>query len=382
MTSWGCAAKDLGGKLTISSPHPNPLKNLKEDKMKKVFIVLLCLITVALSLASCSKPPEYAEIEGRLKELVEASYDVNDILFGDGLEVYERVYEKDFLVHKDSKTNKVYYYYRIEDETLGEVYAYRHTDILYFIRTETERSGEEHVYRDEQGGYYYEITYNGAEMEKEVSSYKDPSTEKTYYFYKIADENYGTVYEYRNQIIKYMVRERVRRPEGEPIYENAELGYYYYEIDYVEKQYELYYDDEDPEGYSYVRFDEKYTSIDAIKIYAETVYSKQYLEGVYEMLFTGTITSDGSETTVGARYIDHEDSNGNVLLMQSDSYESMIKGKRLYDFSTAKVVKPGSSEFANVEIESYLEGEPDKRVTVTLSLVKQEGVWYLDSATY
>jgi hypothetical protein len=61
----------------------------------------------------------------------------------------------------------------------------------------------------------------------------------------------------------------------------------------------------------------------------------------------------------------------------------MIKGKRVYDFSTAKVVKPGSSDFANVEIESYLEGEPDKRITVTLSLIKQsDGQWYLDSATY
>ena len=42
---------------------------------------------------SCSKPPEYSEIEARFKELVEASYAINDIFFGEGLATYERVYE-------------------------------------------------------------------------------------------------------------------------------------------------------------------------------------------------------------------------------------------------------------------------------------------------
>ncbi len=351
--------------------------------MKKVFIVLLCLITLALSFTSCSKPPEYAEIEGRLRELVEASYGVNDILFGDGLAVYERVYEKDFLVHVDSKTNKVYYYYRIEDEALGDILAYRHTDILYFIRSEVEKSDSQHVYKDADGGYYYQITYNGTDMEKEIATYKDTATDKTYYFYKIADDTYGTVYEYRLQTMKYMVCETSRRSEGEPIYENAETGKYYYQIDYTEKQYEMYYDAEDPDGYSYVRFDEEYTSIEAIKAYAETVYSDQYLEGIYETLFTGAIITDEDGAALGARFIDHEDSNGQVFLMQSDEYKSLIKGKRIYDFSTAKVVKPGNSGFVNIEIESYLESKPDKRVTVTLSLVKQsDGQWYLDSATY
>ena len=350
--------------------------------MKKAFIVLLCLITVALSLVSCSKPPEYAEIEERFKELIEASYSVNDILFGEGLEVYERVYEKDFLIHKDSKTNKVYYYYGIEDEELGYILGYRHTEILYFIRSETEKEGSEYIYKDSEGGYYYQISYNGAEMEKEVSSYKDPATDITYYFYKIADDKLGTVYEYRLQTMKYLIRETSKRADDTPIYENAELGYFYYPIDYVEKEYELYYTDEDPDNYSYVRFDEEYISIDAIKAYAEEVYSKQYLEGVYEMLFTGAVISEQTSGSLGAKYIEHEGSDGNVLLMQSDIYQPMIKGKRIYDFSTAKVVKPGSSEFANIEIESYLEGEPENRVTVTLSLVKQDGEWYLDSATY
>ena len=62
---------------------------------------------------------------------------------------------------------------------------------------------------------------------------------------------------------------------------------------------------------------------------------------------------------------------------------SGIKEKRIFDLSTAKVVRPGNKKFANVRIESYAESDPSRRTTVTLSLIKQDdGKWYLDSATY
>ncbi len=418
--------------------------------MKKILAMALCIVTLTLCVTSCSKPPEYSEIEERLKELVEASYGVNDILFGDGLPIYERVYEKDFSVWKDPETYEVYYYYAINDSALGEIIAYRVTDISFYILSDTELSGGEFIGRKEgkncykidyddsqlyyyapssqrQEGkelayedkknelYYYEIEYNAEGKEKTEGVFEDKELnkkykynviedetlgtvyeylgkkqkkvesraegEETYYFYTMSDEVYGTVYEYRRQNVKYLQKLDAKKDGAEPLY--SADGRYYYTVDYKEKAYDFYYSGKEPEGYSYVRLDAPYTSIEQIKEYAETVYSKDYLSGLYEMLFTGAVISDEASGSLGARYFSYEETDGNVWLMQLDEYESIIKSKRIYDFSTAKVVRPGSSEFANVEIETYTESEPDNRITVKLSLVKQEdGEWYLDSATY
>ena len=61
--------------------------------MKKILSFLLCLILMIPSLVGCSNPPQFSEIEGRLAELIEASAGVNDIIFGEGLETYERIYD-------------------------------------------------------------------------------------------------------------------------------------------------------------------------------------------------------------------------------------------------------------------------------------------------
>ncbi|MBO5415283.1 MAG: hypothetical protein J6A83_01475 [Clostridia bacterium] len=421
--------------------------------MKKFLAMALCVITLLLGFTSCSKPPEYSEIEERFKELIEASYEVNDILFGEGLPTYDKVYEREFSIWKDSETDEVYYYYELSDDALGEILAYRATDITFYVLSDTElsgaefigrkqgkncyridyddselyyyiassekREGEEIVYEGTDKNtnkkiYYYETEYDSEGKEKTEGVFTDETTNKkhkyytieddtlgtvyeylgkkpkkvessaegenTYYYYTMTDETYGTVYEYRRQNINYLQKLSEKKSGEEPIY--AADGVYYYPVEYEEKTYDFYYDGEEPEGYSYVRLDASLTSIEQIKEYAETVYSDQYLKGIYEMLFTGAVISGDSSGSLGARYFSYEDSNGDVWLMQSDKYESLIKGKRIYDFSTAKVVKPGSSEFANVEIETYLEDKPEERVTVRLSLVKQDGEWYLDNATY
>ncbi len=351
--------------------------------MKKILCIIICLAVLALTLVSCSRPPEYAEIEERFKELIEKSYSVNDMLFGEGLPVYERVYENEFSLYRDELTNKVYYYYTIEDTEFGTLFAYRVNENLYFIRSETERAEEQSVYRDSKGAYYYKISYNGNDMEKEVSSYEDKESGETYYFYKIDDDTYGTVYEYKQQSIKYLVRESEKRVGETEVFADVQAGYYYYSVEYSEPEYEFYYRESDPDNYSYVRFDCEYSSIELIKSYAETVYSADYLAGVYEMLFTGAVVSDSINGTMSARYYVYEDGEGSAYLLKSDEYESLIKDKRIYDFSTAKVVRPGSSEFVNIEIESYLENTPNERITIRLSMVKQDdGNWYLDNATY
>ncbi len=417
--------------------------------MKKFLAMALCIITLTLGITSCSKPPEYSEIEDRLKELIDASYGVNDILFGVGLPTYERVYEKEFSTWKNPDTNELYYYYTITDDSLGDILAYRVTDISFYVLCDKELSGAEFIgrkegkncykidyddselyyyaassekiagkeliYEDKKNKlYYYEVEYNADGKEKKAGEFVDGATnkkhkyyaieddalgtvyeylgkkpkkvessaqgEETYYFYTMSDDTYGTVYEYRRQNVKYLRKLTAPKSDQTPVY--SADGAYYYPIDYEEKTYNFYYSGNEPDSYSYVRLDAPYISIEQIKEYAETVYSKDYLEGVYEMLFTGMVLSGDASGSLGARYFSYEDSDGKVWLMMSDEYESIIKSKRIYDMSTAKVVKPGSSDFANVEIETYTEAEPDKRTTVRLSLVKQDGEWYLDSATY
>ena len=118
------------------------------------------------------------------------------------------------------------------------------------------------------------------------------------------------------------------------------------------------------------------------------MYSKEYLEStVYLSLFTGVVTSDENVSLEGlsARYMEYVDINSaetEAYLMQSNTYEPLVTETRIFDFSTATVVKPGSKKLVNIEVESYLESSPDDRVTVRITMVKQDGEWYLDSGTY
>ncbi|MBE6596932.1 MAG: hypothetical protein E7641_04595 [Ruminococcaceae bacterium] len=360
--------------------------------MKKIISLTLALLFILAALTGCSKPPEYSEIEGRLKELIEASYGVNDILFGEGLPVYERVYEHEIKVYRDKTDNKTHYYYEINDAELGRMIGYKYTESLYFVASETEKVGETAVYEN-NGKYYYPIVYeekeldeDGKEIEKTVSSYKDEESGVTYHFYVIKDKKHGEVYKYNDQRVKYLKVSGERKSESDLEFTDETSGktYYISEVEYSEPSYDFYYSEDDPAGYSYVRADAKFVSVEGIKEYAESVYSAEYLAGVYEMLFTGAVVSEEDISgRLGARYYNYQDEDGTVWLMESDEYDSLIKGKRIYDFSTAKVVRPGSKKYANIEIESYLEGQESQRLTVKLTLIKQDdGNWYLDTATY
>ena len=85
---------------------------------------------------------------------------------------------------------------------------------------------------------------------------------------------------------------------------------------------------------------------------------------------------------LSARYIEYMDSDSTVWLMQSNTYPPLVKETRIFDFSTAKVVKPGSKKLVNIEVETYLESSPDERITVRITMVLVDGEWYLDSGTY
>ena len=273
-----------------------------------------------VSVSSCSQPPAYEEVEERFIALVEASYTVNKILFGEGLPTYAREYEPtdSVFITEGENGKKVYtYYHYLEDEELGKVLSYKKG------------------YTGSARQYLLVLT--------------------------TADET-----------------------KGEAVYFDAEKGEYYYTLsNYKEKTPEFPYSQSDPETYDFVRLDCGYVTIDDIKTVAEKVYSKDYLESsVYDALFTGAVTDEDLKG-LSARYIEYgEGADGDVYLMKSNEYEPLITETRKFDFSTARVVKPGNKSLVNIEVETYLESNPEYRLTLRITMVRQDGEWYLDNATY
>lgn len=126
------------------------------------------------------------------------------------------------------------------------------------------------------------------------------------------------------------------------------------------------------DGYEYVSEESKYLTIEAMKEAAEKVYTGEYLESVYQMVFDGY--ADEISGVSVARYYESGE-----WLFQSMNYKPLIEGTRMYDYDTMKIVKPSNGEYVNVEVESELDGE---RLTITLAFSKTENGWRLDTPTY
>lgn len=86
--------------------------------MKKIIVALLALVILTVSLVSCSgKPPALDEVKDGLVALIEASYEINDIFFGEGLATYERggEFDKEHHLYNENDTEYAYYEYVTED---------------------------------------------------------------------------------------------------------------------------------------------------------------------------------------------------------------------------------------------------------------------------
>ena len=302
-------------------------------KIIAAFLALCLCAASALSLIGCSNPPDYSEIEGRFIELVEKSYEINKVLFGEGLPTDERIVDPwsnmETYVRRDAEGNELYasngmallgYYYYADDEAYGKIIAYK-------------------------DGYSAEIVYL--------------------------------------QVLEAPVEDK------EAVFVNTEKNWYYYETDYTPAPVDRYYGSTDPEDYDYVSAESEYQTVAQIKAAAEEIYSKDYLEStVYTTLFTGAIADAGEEVSLAglsARYIEYMDTvsaDSTMYLMKSNTYKPLISETRIFDFSTAKMVKPGNAKIVNIEVETYLPSSPDNRLTVRVTMVLQDGEWYLDSGTY
>ncbi len=134
----------------------------------------------------------------------------------------------------------------------------------------------------------------------------------------------------------------------------------------------IYYDDDMP-SYNKIMENTRYISVEQMKLAAEKVYSKEYLESIYETAFEGYLTGASSA------YIRfYEDMNG---LYQSRYATDFKLADRIYDYSTIEIVKPSSDEYINITVETYTLDDPVRR-TIRLSFIFENGNWYLDSPTY
>ena len=321
--------------------------------MKKRLIAVI--VAIALILAALgvflvvrhvrnNRPPTLESLRPRVIALIDASHEINEIFWGEGLETYPRVYREyhtrvpfylqkvgDDYIFSEAETENKLYYYTFTDEALGKILAYQ-----YCLKV--------------SDGVYVDVERGGA--------------------LTIADK------------IKYRYALVSDAPDPNAVYEAG--GKYYIPLpDYTEKEAEFYYTTADLTNYDYVRDDAGYLTVDAIKTKAEGVYAKEFLSSVYESIFTGIKVSENQNGTLYARYMDHTDSEGKRCLMKSNTWQAR-EVARVYLYDTMRMSEKRKSNATDVflEIDSYVPGKESDVQTVTVSFTLQNGSWYLNSATY
>ena len=118
--------------------------------MKKTAILILALIMAVGVFSSCaSEPPVLDEVKDELVTLVEASYKINDIFFGEGLETYPR----------GGKFDKEHHLYDANDSEYAS-YEYVTEDCGYLF-TEKIKTDAEKVYTLDYLEGIYTMSFDG-----------------------------------------------------------------------------------------------------------------------------------------------------------------------------------------------------------------------------
>lgn len=118
--------------------------------MRRIIVLFAVLITVMAVLSSCSSaPPALDSVKDELVALIEGSYEINDIFFGEGLETYERggEYDKEHHIYSD-------------DDYEFSSYEYV-TDDCGYLFTEKIKSEAEKVYTVDYLEGVYTMAFDG-----------------------------------------------------------------------------------------------------------------------------------------------------------------------------------------------------------------------------
>ena len=314
-----------------------------KDSIKKILKILAVVLAFALIISSvfiirsCSAPPDYDEIRDRVEELIEASFDVNDIVWGEGLPTYPRVTKPIWSVYKGAEEQSGdYYYYFVDTNKKDE-------KILAFRELKN----------NDAPFSYAVMTSQPTDVASLAAIY--PATEGV----NVSEELYTEIYSKINS--------------------DASKNVYLYLIPYVEKNYDFYYLSTDPEDYDFVRTESKYAAVDAIKTYVRTVYSSDYADSLDAILFDGVMEGNFVQK---ARYTNYQSARG-LYFTSLNTFKPLFSERRVYNFDTAKIDRSNSNDSTVViEFDTYLPSTPEKHVVAKLTFVLQGDVWYLASPTY
>lgn len=356
--------KNLPSEGQVEKKPPNGAKKSKKEgkppmskTKKKVLIVAVCVGLVLAILAAVlvtvalinNRAPKLEEVRPRFEELLLAAPAVNEMLWGEGLPTYPRIYSEGFSfkdtydpVPEGNEKNIQGFTFTAEDGRT--IVAYRAW--MFFIPA------------GESSGVYYDF-------EKNVTLSAKPD-----------DKNY------------YRFAERVNAPrDGQEA--NAYLaqhlggeGMYYYSLADFDLNAVFFYTESDDANYDYVKESSGFLTTDHIKDAAGKVYSSAFLNSVYESLFTGVVVEGGS-SMLYARYYDYEDLESGTNALVKDNRDKGYELKNwTYDFSTMEIVRKSNATFVTLQLDRYLTGDSAVRETVKVAFVKENGQWFLDSPTF
>ena len=291
--------------------------------MKKPLIksisALLCLCCLVPAFFGCgSRAPELESVRDEFAALIEKSAQVNDIFFGEGLPVYPR---------SDSTDEK------------------------------------NALYDEASGVYYWFIT--------------DPDFREVIKYYDGADKKYY-----------YLVREEDYAASGRSGAAQTNFSLAGEQFDcriienYTEPDSGFVYDEDAPVYYDYVKYECPFQSPESIKELAEQVYTAEYLEQIYVMLFDGYKLED---SLIFARYMISDDGR----FMKYNGFSPYFEKQTEYDTSTMKIINPSTADSVNVEITArgtYIDYDKLEKAfgefQRVLKFVRTKDGWRLDTPTY
>ena len=312
---------------------------------KKIIIAIIAIAAVMVALATLlivrtarrGKVPSLESVKERYVSLIEASPPVNEILFGKGLPTYPRISDTMQTCAVTFRDKEYKISYRVYENAQGvTVVQYQHYVIV----------------AEDTGNVHYDLES-------------------------------GEMLAPKHEIYRYAQKTKETRENY--LYCDEQTGYYYYALP-DETEPSFYYTDEDELQYEYCTVECAYISTSDIKERAEQVYSKAYLDKVYESLFTGIANSEYENGVQYATYRDYV-ANGqsylqklNPTVLGQPAFPTLAA--RRYDYDTMQIVKGSTAKRVIVEIESYIEGDEQNRITVKLAFALEGEMWYLDTPTY
>ena len=131
-------------------------------KLIKIAACLLSLVILAGNMVACSNPPELDDVKDEFVALIEASVEVNNIFFGEGLPTYLRIEGDGNLIYiSESNT-----YYAFITDGVRSILKYKiGSDDWKYAEKTKKAANMDAIYTDSEGNYYYPIEYDESQYE-------------------------------------------------------------------------------------------------------------------------------------------------------------------------------------------------------------------------